>query len=129
MAKERNRHEILSNTANYVLDDNFKNKIYAKCTNGKTNTEILRESELLKYKKDKEIMEEMKISEITPDQVAERIIQLGKITKWTIVGYCEGLVVSAFPRGDGRVHVFADGLGGWNDGPRLLSRDIDAEKL
>ena len=67
----------------------------------------------------------MNISEITPNQIAERIIQLGKIEYWTIIGYCEGLVVSAIPSDDGRVRVFVCALDGGRGGDRLLSRDID----
>lgn len=123
--QERNRQEILNDSSKYVLGDNFKNKVLAKCTNGKTSAETLRELELLKYKKDKEIMKEMNISEITPNQIAERIIQLGKINQWTIIGYCEGLVVFASPDDGGRVNVCAVELGGWDGGSRLLSRDIE----
>lgn len=127
-AKERNRQEILGNTEEYVLDDDFKNKILAECKNGKTEMETLREDELLKRKTDQEIKKEMKISnEISPDQIAERIIQLGKIDCWKIIGYCKGLVVHAFPLDDGRVGVRARGLDDWLAGVRLLSRDIEAK--
>jgi len=124
-AQERNRQEILSDSYKYVLGDNFKNKILAKCKNRKTEIEILREDELLKNKKDKEITKEMKISEITPDQIAERIIQLDKIDRWIIIGYCNGLVVHAYPYDDGRVLVGANQLGAWDDGYCLLSSDIE----
>jgi len=130
-AMERNRQKILSDSAQYVLGgDNFKNKILVKCKNGKTATEILREDELLKRKTDKEIKKEMQISgEISADQIAERIIQLGKIDQWVIIGYCNGLVVYAFPFDVGRVGVGAFGLGGWDVGYRLLSSDIEALKV
>lgn len=123
-ATERNRQEILNNSSNYVLGDNFK-KLLAKCTNSKTDTEVLREDELLKYKTDVDIKKEMKISEISIEQIAERIIYLGKIDRWTIIGYCNGLVVCASPCSGGRVYVFAVELVDWYGGYRLLSRDIE----
>lgn len=129
-SQKRNRQEILNDVTQYVLGDNFKNKILAKCKNGKTDAEILREDELLKGKTDKEIKEEMRISgEISADQITERIVQLGKIKKWIIIGYCNGLVVYAHPYDDGRVLVHAYELGAWGDGNRLLSSDKDAKTL
>ncbi|MEI8269918.1 MAG: hypothetical protein WCG45_00980 [bacterium] len=125
VAKERDRQEILNDSSNYVLGDNFK-KLLAECTNGKTDPEILREDELLKGKTDEEIKKEMKISEISIEQIAERIIYFRKITRWTIIGCYKGLVVHADPFGDGRVRVYAYGLDACFDGYRLLSRDIVA---
>ncbi|KKQ35943.1 MAG: hypothetical protein US50_C0002G0003 [Candidatus Nomurabacteria bacterium GW2011_GWB1_37_5] len=123
--KERNRQEILSNIKEYELDDSFKN-ILAKCRNGKIEKEILREDELARRKNDKEIIKEMKVSEITPDQIAERIIQLGKINKWTtIVGCCNGLRVLVIPIVDSPVKVFACEPTAWSAGVHLLSRDIE----
>jgi hypothetical protein len=124
-AQERNRQEILNGSSKYTLSDNFK-KILAKCKNGKTEAEVLRQNELLKRKTDKEIMKEMQISEISVDQIAERIIQLW-IENWTIIGYCDGLVVCAGPDGGSRVRVVANELYGRDGGNRLLSRDIDTK--
>lgn len=111
-AQQRNRQEILNDTTKYVLGRKFK-KILAKCTTGKTVEEVFHEDELYKYKSDKDIIKEMKISELAPDQIAERIIQLGQITKWTIIGYCNRSVVSADSYGDGRTYVYASGFGFW----------------
>lgn len=126
-ATERNRQEILNDTSKYILGVNFRKKIYGKCKNDKTEMEILREDELTREKTGKKIKEEMKIPEITPDQIAERVIQLDKFDRWTVIGYCDGLMVNAVPDVGGRVKVYMFGLNAWYDGSRLLSRDIDAK--
>ncbi len=122
--KKRSRKAILEDTTLYVLGGNFQNKIMPLLTEGETSQEVLRTDELLKRKRDSEIKAEMQISEISADQIAERIIQLrSKIKSWTIIGYCNGFVVGAGPDGDGRLFVNAYGLDDWLDGHRLLSCD------
>ena len=126
-SQKRDRVEILSNKKEYYLGELFKEKILSKMTNEKIESETLQETELLACKKDSEIISEMDIKEINPDQIAERIIQLGKITKWIIIGYCDSLVVYANPSVAGRVSVGAYEHAGWDGGDRLLSSDSTLE--
>lgn len=123
-SKKRNRRIILGDTSKFQLRSNFQNKIMPLLTEGETSQEVLRTDELLKRKRDSEIKAEMQISEISADQIAERIIQLrSKIKSWTIIGYCNGFVVDALPGGVGRLDVYAYELDDWSDGHRLLSCD------
>ena len=70
-SQKRDRVEILSNKKEYYLGELFKEKILSKMTNEKIESETLQETELLACKKDSEIISEMDIKEINPDQIAE----------------------------------------------------------
>ncbi|MEI7810149.1 MAG: hypothetical protein WCI41_01155 [bacterium] len=97
LAQHRNRQEILSDISKYKLDLKFRENILNCCKNNKTKTEVLRIDELTKNKKDKEVKKELSIKEINPDQIVERIIQARENKQWTIVGYCNDLVVCIYP--------------------------------
>lgn len=123
--QERDRKRILDSSFKFEMQDNFKNEIYAKLQNGKTNAEVLRESKILKARMDDRIMEEMNIYEINPDQIAERIIQIDKFHHCTIIGYCAGFMVEVFRFHSGVVTIYARKFGDWRCGDHLLSQDVD----
>ena len=125
---ERNRKDLILDESKYYLFDVFKEKILPKCNNRKLKTEILKEQELERYTTDEEIKKDNSNVEISADEIIERILQ-NDFKKWTIIGYCNGLVVHANPRDDGRVHVYAFELDVWSDGDRLLSRELNLNPL
>ena len=126
-SRKRNRQEILSHSL-YELGDVFKKEIYPYINGDQSEQEILREDEISKGKNFYDIKTEMCISGISPNQIAERLIQrtedLKRSKGSTIIGYCSGLIVLTLPFIDGCIPVYAYNLNDRNYGSIILSCDI-----
>ncbi|MFA6324688.1 MAG: hypothetical protein WCX46_00430 [Candidatus Paceibacterota bacterium] len=110
--KKRDRLKIISNETNFVLGKDLRNfisfnNLKSKKNKIETKSEVLNEYKNLVFKKCNEVLEEMKISEASFDQIIERIIQYdGAIDSWINFGYYRGRAICACAFGDNhRIYV------------------------
>jgi len=110
--KQRDRLEILLDTTDFVLGKDLRDIISSfksRKTKKRTNPEVLRLDENLVFKKNEEVIKEIKISPTSLDQVIERILQFdGKIDTCINFGYYKEYAICASPFGDNhRIYVNA----------------------
>lgn len=91
------------NPSKYLLGNHFRSKILFNCSDELVFGQILMKYEVQKQKTNVEIFKELKIFITPPDLILERIIQIGSVEVFTIIGFCMGRTVYLNPENNGNI--------------------------
>jgi len=119
----RNRKDLILMNHFYLIGGNLQ-LLITECSCCDVPSFFLRGDKMLKQKNNQQIKKDLKIKEITSEEVIEIILQLtGTISAFTIIGFCNGLTIFMNPLGD-KMHIGARMSGrGYTQNVVILSKE------